>query len=111
VVADFHLGEDGSAIVGNCNVAVGRDEDLVQTAGPERGFNDRGDGAGGLNVLLDSFCSVCSLLLALITYNDEGSAGLVLGDLRWEELDRKAELILHVMRVPLLKSSSVRTCQ
>lgn len=37
---DLHLAQDGRSIVGNGDIAVGGDEDLVETAGAEGGFDD-----------------------------------------------------------------------
>jgi hypothetical protein len=76
-----YLGQNGSAIVGDSDVAVRGDEDLVETARTERSADDTCDGLCGENVGLDSFVSVLSLLLALVSHNDDGTAVFVLGDL------------------------------
>jgi hypothetical protein len=76
-----YLGQDGSAVVCDGDVAIGRDEDLVETARTERGADDAGDGLCGEDVGFDGLVSVLSLLLALVSYNDEGAAILVFGDL------------------------------
>lgn len=81
MVADLHLAHDGGAIVGDGDVAVGGDEDLVEAAGTEGGADDGGDGAGGEDVGFDGFGAVGALLLALVADDDEGAAGFVLGDL------------------------------
>ena len=80
-LVDRYLGQYGSAIVGDGNVAIGGNEDLVETTGTERSADDAGDRLCGEDVRLDGFVSVLSLLLALVSYNDEGAAILVFGDL------------------------------
>lgn len=40
LVLDLHLGEDGRAVVGDGDVAVGGDEDLVEPARAERRLDD-----------------------------------------------------------------------
>lgn len=65
VIRDLHLLQDGGAIVGDCDIAVGGDENLVETARTEGSLDKVGDGAGGEDVRLDSFVAVLTLLLAL----------------------------------------------
>lgn len=81
VVGDFHLGEDGGAVICDGDVAVGGDEDLVQTARALRVVSQRAappwvgayqrcldqvrDCLGGQNVRLDRLVAVLPLLLAL----------------------------------------------
>ena len=77
----MYLGQDSSAIVCDGDVAIRGDEDLVETARAERGTDNTSDGLCGENVRLDSLVAVLSLLLSLISYNDEGAAVLVFGDL------------------------------
>jgi hypothetical protein len=74
VVCDFHLGHDGGAIVGDGDVAIRGDEDLVETSRAEGGLDDGGDGAGGEDVGFDGFDAVRALLPALIADDDEGAA-------------------------------------
>jgi hypothetical protein len=76
-----YLGQNSSAIVGDSDVAVGGDEDFVETARTKRSADNTCDGLCGENVGLDSFVSVLSLLLALVSHNDDGAAIFVLGDL------------------------------
>jgi hypothetical protein len=47
VVADLHLLKNGSAIVCDCDIAVGGDEDLVETAGAQRALDEVRDGSCG----------------------------------------------------------------
>ena len=77
MVCDFHLGEDCCAIVGYCYVAVGGDEDFVETAGAETGFDDGGDCSGGDYVVFYCFEAVCAGFFALIADDYEGPAGFV----------------------------------
>jgi hypothetical protein len=111
VEVDMYLGQDGSAIVCDGDVAIGGDEDLVETARTERGADDAGDGLCGENVGFDSLVSVLSLLLALVSYDDEGAAVLVFGDLGWREDSGQSCSEVGVGRmnwkVPLDISSSV----
>jgi len=65
VVRDFHLLQNSSAIVCYGDVAVWRNEDLVEAAGAEGGLDDVRNCAGGKDVGLDSFGSELALLLAL----------------------------------------------
>ena len=80
-----YLGQDSSAVVCDGDVAIRGNEDLVETARAEGGADNAGDGLCGENVRLDSVVSVLSLLLALVSYNDEGAAVFVFGDLGWGE--------------------------
>jgi hypothetical protein len=57
--------QDGGAVVGHGDVSIGRNEDLVETTGSERGFDDVGDGASGEDVRLDGFVAKLALLLSL----------------------------------------------
>jgi hypothetical protein len=43
LVLDLHLAEDRRSVVGHGDIAVGRDEDLVQSSWSEGGFDDVGD--------------------------------------------------------------------
>jgi hypothetical protein len=43
LVLDLHLTEDRRSVVGHGDIAIGGDEDLVQSSGSERGFDDVGD--------------------------------------------------------------------
>jgi hypothetical protein len=43
LVLDLHLSEDRRSVVGHGDIAVGGDEDLVQSPGSEGGFDDVGD--------------------------------------------------------------------
>ena len=76
MICDLHLAHDGRAIIRYCNIAIGGYEDLVEAARTKRGFDDRGDGAGGDDVGFDCFDAVGAFLLALISDDDEGSAVL-----------------------------------
>jgi len=65
VVGDVHLLEDGCAVVGDRDVAIGGDQNLVEATGTERALDDVCDGASGEDMRLDSLVAVLSLLLAL----------------------------------------------
>lgn len=77
-----HLGENGCAIVGNSDIAVGRDQNLIQatrtleasmrmaqaidSAEPyQRGFDNVGHCLGSNNVRFDCLGTVLSLLFSL----------------------------------------------
>lgn len=77
-----HLGENGRAIIGNSDIAVGRDEDFIQatrtleqsmrsahtidSAEPyQRGLDNVGHCLGSNNVRFDSLGAMLSLLLPL----------------------------------------------
>lgn len=100
MIGNVHLLQNGCAVVGDCDVAIGGDEDLVEAARAEGALDDVCDGTSGENVRFDSLVAVLSLLLALavkggllggsaldgkvtvevniLPNNDEGSALLVL---------------------------------
>jgi hypothetical protein len=84
VVRNLHLGENGGAVVRYGDIAIGGDEDLVESAGalpesvpvsifpsPEsyiaykRCLNEVGDCLCGQNVRLDGLVAMLPLLLAL----------------------------------------------
>lgn len=79
MILDLHLSQDSRPIVGHGDIAVGRNQDLVEAAGSEGGLDDAGHRPRCENVLLDGIGAVYSSLLALIPDDDEGSAGLVFG--------------------------------
>lgn len=52
LVVDLHVAENSGTIIGDVDVSIGRDEDLVKTSRAERRLDDVGDSAGGKNVAL-----------------------------------------------------------
>ena len=80
-VVDRHLRKDCSAVVGDGDVAIGRNKNLVETTRTERGAHNTSDRLCSEDVGFDGLVSVLSLLLALVSYNNEGAAVLVFGDL------------------------------
>jgi hypothetical protein len=50
MVAHFHLLQDSSTIVCDCNIAIGGDENLVEATGAERALDEVRNGSGGENV-------------------------------------------------------------
>lgn len=65
MVGNFHLLQDCGTIVGDCDVAVGRDEDLVKPTGTQRRLDYIRYCSGSKNMILDSFGTMLALLLAL----------------------------------------------
>lgn len=67
VVADLHLLENGGTIVGDCDISIGGNEDLVEATGAERALDEVRDGSCGEDVRLDGFVTELALLLSLTT--------------------------------------------
>jgi len=65
VVRDLHLLQNRGTVVGDCDVAVGGDENLVEAAGSEGALDDIRYCARGEDVCLDCFVAELSLLLSL----------------------------------------------
>ena len=65
MVANFHLLEDRGTVIRYRNIAIGRNEDLVETTGAQRALDDVRNGSGGENVRLDGFIAELALLLPL----------------------------------------------
>lgn len=70
--AHLHLTEDRSAVVGDGDVSIRADQDLVEPAGAEGGLDDAGDSSCGEDVGFDRFESVASRLAPLVLDDDEG---------------------------------------
>lgn len=65
MVADLHLLQNRSSIVCYRDIAVGGDEDLVETTGTQRGLDNICDCSCGKDVGLDSFVAKLASLLPL----------------------------------------------
>jgi hypothetical protein len=65
VVADFHLLENGRAVVRYRDIAIGGNEDLVETARSEGGLDNVCDRSGSKNVRLNGLVAELALLLPL----------------------------------------------
>jgi hypothetical protein len=72
VVGDLHLLQNGGTVVGDGDVAVRRDEDLVEAAGPQGSLDDVGYCPSSENMRLDSLVAILALLLTLA---EVGSGG------------------------------------
>lgn len=65
LVLNLHLAHDGGSVVGDGNVSIRRNENLVQSSGTQGGLDDIRHGSSGQDVALDGLNSVCALLLSL----------------------------------------------
>jgi hypothetical protein len=73
VVCNLHLLQDSGTVVGDSDVAIGRNQDLVEATGTEGALDDVCDCPGGEDVVLDGFVTELSLLLALAADNSTTS--------------------------------------
>lgn len=80
-MVDKHLRKDSSAVVGDGDVAIGRNKDLIETTRTERSAHNTSNRLCGENVRFDGLVSVLSLLLTLVSYDNERAAVLIFGDL------------------------------
>ena len=72
LVFDLHLAHDGRAVVGDGDVAVGRDHDLVEAARAEAGLDDVADCPRGEDVRLERLDPVQSGLFTLVADDNLG---------------------------------------
>mmetsp|Transcript_24712 Transcript_24712/g.53848 ORF Transcript_24712/g.53848 Transcript_24712/m.53848 type:complete len:310 (-) Transcript_24712:56-985(-) len=72
LIGNLHLSQDGGTVVGDGNVAVGTDHDLVHALGSQGGPDDAGDGPSGKDVGLGGLDALDSSLGLLLLQNDEG---------------------------------------
>lgn len=62
MVANLHLLHNRGAVVRDRNVAIGGNEDLIETAGSKRGLDDVGHSSRGEDVGFDGLVAVLALL-------------------------------------------------
>lgn len=91
LVLDLHLAHDGGAVVGDGDVAVWRDHDLVEAARAERRLDDVAHGARGEDVRLEGLEAVHARLLLLVAYDDERPTVLRVGGERRREGEEERE--------------------
>lgn len=65
MVADFHLLQNRGTIVGDSDVSVGGDQDLVEATGAEGGLDEVGNGSRGQDMGFNGLVSELALLLSL----------------------------------------------
>merc|ERR1719188_2009133 len=77
LVINIHLFEDGGTVIGDGDVSIRGDHQLVQTLGPKTGLEDLTDGLGSDDVGLDGLGSRHPVHLVLILQDQEGTSKLI----------------------------------
>ena len=77
---NVHHLEDGGSVIGDRDVPIGADHQLVEPLGAKAGLQDVGHRLGGQDVRLDGIAASQPGLLHLVLEDHEGTAELVEGE-------------------------------